>query len=335
MEPIAGYAVKNRAEARPWLLLRHTGSNLGKGVVDWSALAAQQFKGSTPSLQALEFVKTHGNLTAEEIALLETTPLSTLDRLLSTPAVRARIGVDVRHGKLTTTRPADEILKPLRRIIIDLASGAVKVRALNTKADQLKYIDGFDSASRADGGTHTKIPRDVANLQRGDFVGSTVTKPAKTARAKAIGERKTLIPRGAALQILDSKISSIAEELRVLKVGTHSNAISVLFRVFLELSIDYYLDKHKLATTFEDKKNNRKIDLKLNQKLKSVIDDLVNKCHKKKDFDSLDRALHDKNSPLSIELLHNYVHNRFVTPKDRELTSAWDDARQLFRAIWS
>jgi hypothetical protein len=41
IEPIDGFEVADRTEAAPWLLLRHSGENEGKGIVDWSGVAGE------------------------------------------------------------------------------------------------------------------------------------------------------------------------------------------------------------------------------------------------------------------------------------------------------
>ncbi len=54
----------------------------------------------------------------------------------------------------------------------------------------------------------------------------------------------------------------------------------------------------------------------------------------KKDFAGLIRGISDSRSPLSINLLHAYVHNSFVVPRDRDLVAAWDEAQPFFENIW-
>ena len=54
----------------------------------------------------------------------------------------------------------------------------------------------------------------------------------------------------------------------------------------------------------------------------------------RKDFLSVSRGLSVSNSPFSIDLLHAYVHNRFVTPKSDDLIAAWDDAQPFFEQLW-
>src|SRR5258707_1936553 len=115
-----------------WILLRHTGENLGRGIVSWSGLAASRFRGSDAALQALDFVRSRGHLTEEESASLANInyPISTLDRLLSSRDVRRLIGIDVKKRKLVSDLPPNEFMKPLRRMVLDLAAKRVNVSEL-------------------------------------------------------------------------------------------------------------------------------------------------------------------------------------------------------------
>ena len=78
------------------------------------------------------------------------------------------------------------------------------------------------------------------------------------------------------------------------------------------------------------------IEKSLKKKLVEVIDHLVkHKGCNKTDFIGIKRALSVEYSPYYIELLHAYLHNRFVTPKTRDLTGAWDDAHRFFESVWA
>ena len=86
-------------------------------------------------------MRQHGKLTDDQRKPLEGRfPITTLDRLLSTPAVRAKIGFDIKDNELLTTLPADEAIKPLRRLVLDLAEKAVNVTKLKLKTQQVEYI---------------------------------------------------------------------------------------------------------------------------------------------------------------------------------------------------
>jgi hypothetical protein len=87
VEPIDCFEVAERQDATTWLNQRHTGENKGRGIVSWGGVATARFRGRDPALQALDLVLTYGDLTDEEKATVEDQfPITTLDRLLCTPA---------------------------------------------------------------------------------------------------------------------------------------------------------------------------------------------------------------------------------------------------------
>ena len=52
-----------------------------------------------------------------------------------------------------------------------------------------------------------------------------------------------MVPRTCKLNVTQNRIADIYKELRTLRLDDAPNAIAVLLRVFLELSIDYFLTK--------------------------------------------------------------------------------------------
>ena len=334
VEPIACFEVPSREEGTSWLFLRHTGENEGKGVVAWSGLAASRFRGTDPALQALEFVRAHGNLSDDQReSLIDNFPITTLDRLLSSREVRKRIGVEVRNRKLSSGLPAEELMKALRRMVLDLAEKTVNVSQLKNSTQQIAYIESLDSASRPDL-SKVGVIRAVENIQSDEFKA----KPKRVQRGtpRDPSERRTVIPRGWKLSVGDSKVASIFKELRGLRVDEYPNAIAVLLRVFLELSVDYYMDSNSLVLKYKDPKSNKVVEKSLKKKIAEVVEHLIKvKGFDRKDFAGVTRGLSVEHSPLYVDLLHAYLHNRFVTPKTRDLTGALDDARRFFEGIWA
>src|SRR3546814_13362380 len=86
--------------------------------------------------QALELVTERAGLTsAESASITDSFPISTLERFLENRAVRKELGLDVKSGKLITRLPADEVAKPLTKIVLDPASQAVRVGRLMKTAE--------------------------------------------------------------------------------------------------------------------------------------------------------------------------------------------------------
>ena len=335
LEPVDCFEVDDRAQGNDWVRQRHNGADSGRGIVDWSAIASSRFRGRDPALQALDFVLEHADLTEEQTEQITGKfPLTTLDRLLSTPSVRAAIGFEIDKGKLLTELPAEEALKPLKRIVLDLAEKKINVTKLKSKEQQNDYINTLRTADRPNLAKKSGNKSVVETMTDKDFS----VKPSLAGR-KARGDRPvprtTVVPRSCKLKISTQKIAGIYEELKSLQLSRHKHAIAVLLRVFLELSVDEYLTKTAgLKLTYTNPKNGHVGDKNLKTKVQEAIADLVSKGSTPKDFLGVTKGLNDANHPFSIDTLHAYIHNRYFTPVDTHLVAAWDNAQPFFEKLW-
>jgi hypothetical protein len=357
VEPIDCFVLSDREEGANWLPQRHTGANKGSGIVDWNGLATARFRGSDPALQALDAVLKFGGLSDEDrVDIEDGFPITTLDRLLSSTGVRAIIGVDVKQSKLLTDLPAKQALKVLRRIVTDLGFGEINVNDVKVATQQVNYAKNLD-ADLPDLATRTSTWQPVEDWDEATFAppgsgqpggsgqgggagggsgsGSqgTGTGTGRTKRQRRKPERKVLIPRDCVLNVTNPKISEIEDELRSLLLSTHKHAIAVLFRVFLETSVDHYLTKQGVSLKSTDKGGHVR-DKSLQGKVTETIAALVAAGVEERSLDGVAKGIHDKKNPLSIETLHAYVHNQFYSPMESDLKTAFDNARPFFEAIW-
>ena len=329
IEPIDCFEVADRTVAAPWLNQRHTGENKGRGIVGWGGIATARFRGRDPALQALDLVMAHGELSDEEKAVIEDHfPITTLDRLLSTPAVRAKLGVEIADSKLKSGLEAAEVIRPLRRIVMDLATEQINVTKLKSKEQQVAYIAKLGK-DLPDLKKTTGEVKSVDGLDDQDFKQPKVKPKPKP---KPVPVRKALIPRDCSLTVANAKIAEISKELRELPMQYYPHSISVLFRVFLEQSTDHYLVAAGVPLTITTKGHTN--DKKLRFKVEEAIDEMVKNGVTKKDLAGIAKALTDPHNPLHPETLNNYVHNRFFSPTERELRVAWDNAQIYFETIW-
>ena len=335
VEPVDCFEVADRAEGNDWIRQRHSGEDAGRGIVNWSAVAGSRFAGRDPALQALEFVLQHGNLSEDQIENINNSKfLTTLDRLLSTPTVRSAIGFDIDKGKLYTELPADEAIKPLKKIVLDLAEKQINVNDVKSKDQQNAYVAKLKSSERPDLAKKSGTPVAVDSITDKDFA-TKPTPPPRRPRASRPGPRTTVVPRTCKLKVTIPKILGIYEELRSLQLAKHKHAIAVLLRVFLELSVDEYLTKvAKVKLTYVNPRNNRTFDKNLQTKVTETIADFVAKGSSQKDFIGVTKGISDPNHPFSIDTLHAYIHNRYFTPVESHLVAAWDNAQHFFEMIW-
>jgi len=334
IEPVDCFEVTDRAEGNEWIRRRHTGEDGGRGIVNWSSVAGSRFAGRDPALQAFEFVLEHGNLSEDQVERINTAKfLTTLDRLLSNPAVRAEIGVEIDKGKLLTQLPPDEAIKPLKKIVLDLAEKEINVNDVKTKDQQNGYIAKLKLADRADLSKKTGTLVAVDTITDKDF--SAKHAPiSKRPHVRRPSPRTTLIPRAYKLNIPVPKIAGIFEELKSLQLTRHPQAISVLFRVFLEISVDEYLvSVAKLPLTFTHRGHTS--EKKLATKVNETVEHLVNNgAGVQKDFIGVTKGIVDPHHPFSIDTLHAYIHNRHYSPTENQLSTAWDNAQFFFEKIW-
>lgn len=316
---------EERAGADHWIELRHTGENEGAGIVRWGALESARFRQRRGEkvyyLQALDFLEECGELSSEE---RQEVPVSSLERLLSNPDIRAKLGLEMKDKILYTQFDEDEVAKGLSYIVKDLAAGRIRTGDIYYKEDRIKYINQIDEENLPD---TSKPTGDLRPLAASSGDKETPLQAPKRSKPSS-RERKKLIPRGCILEIDSSRINEIYRELKRLHVVNYSNAVAVLFRVFLELSLDSYIRRrglpideraklsHKLQETGKDLKSKNKLN---EQQLKAV--------RRASQSDTFLAA--------TVTTFHQYVHNPYFTPAPSDLNAAWDNLAPLIEAMWS
>jgi hypothetical protein len=258
--------------------------------------------------------------------------MSTLERLLENRAVRKELGIEIKDDKVVTKLPAAEIAKPLRKIVTDLASKRVKVNKLMKTEDMLHYVrEELGAAHLPDMTKARPFDRGLDEIPSSEFAKIRPTTPR---RKPDPSDRRTVVPNTCRLNIKDNRIAEIYKELRTIRLDDARNAIAVLLRVFLELSIDHFLEANGVTLSLTPPGAPRERWKSLDKKLAEVVALLVSMGVPQNHFTSVTRDVSQPGSPMHIELFHQYVHDRFATPATGDLTAAWDHAQPLFEKIW-
>lgn len=334
VEPISCSEMPTRESAKHWLDLRHNIGNNGAGIEEWKSLAKRRAEGGTPIvLQALDLVTERSGLSsAERNAITETFPTSTLERFLENRSARRELGLDVKDGNLVTKLPADEVAKALKKIVLDLATKQTRVNRLMKTADMLDYLrTDLGKAHLPDMSKARGKERALAQIPVSEF---TKVQPKTPRRKPDPSDRREVIPRACRLNVTQNRIADIHKELRSLKLEESPNAIAVLLRVFLELSVDYFLVKNGGTLDFTPPGAPRPKWKTLDEKLAEVVAIVVKVGVSQSRFKAITRAVTSKNSPMHSDLLHQYVHDQYQTPVPKELMAAWNAAQPLFECIW-
>jgi len=332
VEPIDAFGVGSRDEGRYWVELRHNGEDKGRGVVGWRPIVAARFRKKEPAIQAFDMVMDQGGFAEDDAeSIKEGFSLTTLRRLIESKDVLKELGLSVEKGQLCTVLPGSELIKPLKRIIQDIADKEVDSRSLNTTDKMLGYVRGFGKADKSDFGKKV-ASRPIEGIPKSEFTKSA---GKKSRRKKSTRSKRTaVVPKNCPINVTNNRIAEIYQELRTLKLDVARNAIAVLMRVFLEMSVDNFLEDHNTQLKFTPPKGNREVWKTLDKKLAEVVAMLVTLGVPQAHFTALLRDLSVASSPMNTDLFHLYVHDRFATPSPGELTAAWDHAQPLFEKIW-
>lgn len=322
-------------EARHWVKLRHTGANEGVGLVEWNSDEKDRWDARhggrnvrSAAGQVVDFLAAVDGANAGH----EKVPVTTLKRLLNTPAVRERLGLEKTGGRLLSHYPKNEVAKGLRRLVDDLRSRAITVPDVYTETQRLDYINNLPESDLPD--PKTRLPEPLP------FEELPVTKPAKASGKKTPPKPKptpktktrlTVVPDTCKINPAPPRINKVYNELLTLDATTFPNAASVLLRVFLELSVDHYLEQHHVMA--ESIRRNTV----LAKRLKAVADDL----HKKNAIpDALRKAVtkvadSQHTIAASVTAFNQYVHNEYVYPKPSEIQTAWDELQPFLEKVWA
>jgi hypothetical protein len=109
------------------------------------------------------------------------------------------------------------------------------------------------------------------------------------------------------------------------------NAAAVLMRVFIELSVDDYIERHDIIKNEQQRRN-----AKLGDKLSKVAKHIEDKgAMSSQQLMPVRRATSDKHLlAVSVTSFHQYLHNRHFSPIPSELRTAWDDLQPFMEEIW-
>ena len=151
--------------------------------------------------------------------------------------------------------------------------------------------------------------------------------PDKPKRQREPRPREHLIPNDCVLRIGNPRIRSVTNELRKLRVTSTPNAVGVLLRVFIELSLDEFAVRENLSISQ---------DSSLRNKLQRVTTHLVQSGRLSEQQARPVRRAAQRDSFLSpsITVMNDWVHNQYASPEADVLRTYWDNLQPFIQSIW-
>lgn len=297
------------------LLRRHTGTQGGIGQTTWDDRMKSNFINRTGMGGAFNVAdEVEKRLSVAGVLPRKKLPRSTMNRLLSAEAFRNRVGFSVNKGKFELTHDEPMVIRALRRIADDLANRYVVLGDIWDVDGKRAYFDRLEREKILPTALHALKSKDDESSSK-----SAVAQAAPT-RAPRPQKRTTLIPNTIFAIAWAGRIQrhrAIWEELQFhLNLDDHPNAISVLFRVLLELSVENYIEQNKLASVTTNDT--------LAKRVLKVAEDLHKSGKINQKYLELLRKFPHADALLSADTLNRYVHSPNFAPSPDHLRALWD-----------
>lgn len=308
----------NRDRLDDILFRRHTGTQSGVGQSTWDDRMKANFVNRTGKGNAVSVADEVERrlLAANMMPGRRKLPRSTVNRLLSSEAFRNRVGFSINRGRFEFTHQEPVVLKALQRIVDDLARRETVLGDIWDVDGKRAYLDNLESEGLLPSVKNSLIrPKPKAAPHLPSIATATprpTPPPTPTRRVNLIARTDYGIAWPGQLQ----RHRAIWEELQFhLVLSDHPNAISTLFRVLLDLSIENYIDQAKLSVGPNDKLALRALKVAEDLHHKGKID--AKYLGEIKKFQHADRL-------ISADTLHRYVHSPDFAPSPDHLTALWD-----------
>jgi hypothetical protein len=327
--------------------LKHMGPQNGAGTVPWDSeqkarhdLRASKKAKNNDALKMLDFIR-KCDLVDQETKDASSIgfPITTLERIISDKDVRPFLGLKKgQDGELEFSIEQEEALKPISRVIKDLGNKTIKVDDVKNKSKRQKYISAFPGEDRAD-------------LKKQNIEGvplridSKITKPKPSTnkpiyRPSKVENRNKVVLKGTNLPIDSKRFTRqqrVYKELRDLPLrnpkgeAQFPNAAVLLIRLFLEMTVDTYIEEKGL--THPHPKGWSEVSLV--EKVKRVLKDLqMNNSILPEKAKLIAKACSDPNRLSYPGSLNDFAHNKSQVAAATDIISFWDTYIDFFMAIY-
>jgi hypothetical protein len=328
--------------------LRHLGESGGAGIVPWEAEQKARHDQRLhrksrhhKALAILDFLRNADGIDHEIKGFAgESFPITTLDRILSDKEFRDFLGLNLNSdGEICFRIEPREAIKALSKVIKDFGSGTKNVSHVINKEHREQYKNTFKDKAVPD---HSKVLTKPIRVAEADtfIAGETRTRGLRGKHYGDPRDRKHVVIPGTNLPIdpkYFNRARRVFEELKRVEIrDRHArpqfpNAGILLLRLFLEMSVNLYIQEHKLTHPSPTGWKN----ISLTERTKAVLRDLqMNNKLDPQEIQVINKALSDVGKMSNPNSLNDYAHNPNQIPHPHDLYDVWDTYTKFLFALW-
>ncbi len=318
-----------RDEANHWIELRNAGEAGGAGPVQWGSDEKDRFRARNggrpnPATQLLDFLENRGDITHEQ---RRDTATTTLTRILGSPDIRPKLGLELSNGELYAVGDVDQVANAAKYIVTEINERRLDVTHVYTKEQRTEFAQRLSPEI-----TVTRTAEQGAGSPLRSEPDPNREEQASHVVQRDRPPRSRLIPDECALNVTDPRTHDIERELRSLSLIRNPNAVAVLFRVFIEMSVDSYIAREGIQI---QQRGTRRPSL--NEKLNGAVDHLTHHQKLTRGQAAPVRRATTAQSFLdpSVDLMHHWVHNQHMSPVAADLRSHWNNLQAFLTALWA
>lgn len=329
----------NRKVAIQWGNRKHANGLGGSGTEPWTPMSkarADMDQGiSAPALDVVNFVLTNQRLDSTVRRHLEGSQfnLTTLNRLITTKELQDAAGFKLVGGKLQSDIQQGWMQNVLTDVVTVVATGKK-----NGKKWTEREVDSMEKRQAFAEEIIGAHPGRKKSTNQWGISGTPkamplVQKAAKSKTTPSTEDQANLIPKYFKLELPAGKINDVFIELKKLDVVTYRHAVSVLFRVFFEFTLDEFIKKRNIQLP-KDKHGH--VNDKLSVRLGHVIKEIKgSQLMSDKELKPLNVAAGDRDSLLAPDTLNSYVHSKLMNPDPLQLKLMWANVQLFIERLWT
>ncbi|SMM99673.1 hypothetical protein SPONN_852 [uncultured Candidatus Thioglobus sp.] len=307
-------------------------------------LTTSELESTIRLLKIKDYIKlseVNSKLTVKEFDLAKSHrfKMSILERFFNLPDARKAwgieydgINVNIKSNKQSFYNAFAELIKKIVGDEGDIHNGGINTRF--TKDDLPTILDGlpYVSFQNVDINNTEYSPKDfeVESKDNSSANERFNTPPPENNNVSGNNKRKNLIPYNCVLQTSNQKLKQLFDELSKLTF-TRKHSISVVLRVFLDLSVSEYINSEGIRVEIEEQFSKELKYINLKQKLEYIK---TNQHLNQESERIIKKLLNPENDHYTLDTLNGYIHGVKTHYSTKHfLNDFWDFLYPLFETL--